>query len=59
MDTKDQVLGRIRVERLGSSNSASKMVIAHKQPGWRKAKAGLCADALLNILKYPASFLEF
>ena len=50
-DTKDQVLGHIRAEKLGSSNTVSKLVIAHKQPGWRNARAGLYADALLNTLK--------
>lgn len=51
--------GGIRTERLGSSNTASKLVRADKQPGWKEVEAGLYADALLNTLKYPVSFMWF
>jgi len=56
-DTKDQALGHAGAE--GWAATTLLPLIAHKQPGWRQANAGLYAAALLNTLKYPASFLEF
>jgi len=43
--------GGIRTERLGSSNTASKLVSADKQTGWKEVQAGLYAAALLTTLK--------